>query len=116
MKNAISRTLDQSSIAELPVIPTDTMSLPENEPIRPVQDLIGEAVKKRPEMRQAVVDLKNREVTKKAARNALLPTMDLVGFYGGSGIAGVQNPPALAGGEPPLLTTGFPDVLQRTFN
>jgi outer membrane protein TolC len=98
------------------VIPTDTMSLPENQPIRPVQDLIGEAVDKRPEMHQAVVDLKNREVTKKAARNALLPTMDLVGFYGGSGIAGVQTPAALAAGDPFTPTTGFNDVLNRAFN
>jgi outer membrane protein TolC len=116
MKNAISRTLDESSIAELPVIPTDTMSLPENEPVRPVQDLIGEAVDKRPEMHQAVVDLKNREVTKKAARNALLPTVDLVGFYGGSGIGGVQNPADLASGNPLIPTTGFGDVLDRAFN
>ncbi len=116
MKNAISRTLDESSIAELPVVPTDTMSLPENEPVRPVQDLIGEAVDKRPEMHQAIVDLKNRDVTKKAARNALLPTVDLVGFYGGSGIAGVQNPAALEGGDPVIPTTGFNDVLNRTFN
>ena len=116
MKNAVSRTLDESTIAELPVIPTDTMALPQNEPVRPVQDLIGEAVDKRPEMHQAVVDLKNREVTKKAARNALLPTLDLVGFYGGTGIAGVQNPTALAAGDPFIPTTGFNDVLNRTFN
>jgi outer membrane protein TolC len=92
------------------------MSLPESEPVRPVQDLIGEAVEKRPEMHQAIVDLENREVTKKAARNALLPTMDLVGFYGGSGIGGVQNPASLALGDPAISTTAYPDVLQRTFN
>jgi outer membrane protein TolC len=116
MKNAISRTLAESTLADTPVLPTDTMSLPENEPVRPVQDLIGEAVDKRPEMHQAIIDLKNREVTKKSARNALLPTMDLVGFYGGSGIAGVQNPASLAAGDPAIATTGYPDVLQRTFN
>jgi outer membrane protein TolC len=116
MKNAISRTLAESTLADTPVLPTDTMSLPENEPVRPVQDLIGEAVDKRPEMHQAIIDLKNREVTKKSARNALLPTMDLVGFYGGSGIAGVQNPASLAAGDPAIPTTGYPDVLERTFN
>jgi outer membrane protein TolC len=116
MKNAISRTLAETALADTQVLPTDTMSMPESEPVRPVQDLINEAVDKRPEMYQAVVDLKNRQVTKKAARNALLPTMDLVGFYGGSGLAGVQNPAVLAQGEPPHGTTGFPDVLQRTFN
>jgi outer membrane protein TolC len=116
MKNAVSRTLTESTLAEVPVVPTDTMSLPETEPVRPVQDLIGEAVDKRPEMQQAVVDLKNRVVTKKAAKNALLPTLDLIGFYGGSGIAGVQNPAALALGDPFIPTTGLPDVLNRTFN
>ena len=52
---------------------------------------LSRALDKRPEMHQAVVDLKNREITKKAARNALLPTLDLVGFYGGSGIAGASD-------------------------
>jgi outer membrane protein TolC len=59
--------------------------------------------------------LQNREVTRKAARNALLPTVDLVAFYGGSGLAGVQNPLASAGGPVPQ-PTGFADVLERSFN
>lgn len=116
MKNAISRTLADTTLAEAPVIPTDTMSLPAVEPVRPVQDLIGDAVEKRPEIRQAELDLKNRELTKKAARNALLPTVDAVAFYGGAGLAGVPNP-NLVNPSPTLpAATGFSSAVGRAFN
>jgi outer membrane protein TolC len=80
-----------------------------------VQDWISDALKNRPEIRQAQVDLTNREVTRKAARNALLPTVDFVAFYGGSGLAGVQNPIAVPDGPIPP-PSGFGDVLTRAFN
>jgi outer membrane protein TolC len=117
MKNAISRTLAEGILADATVVPTDIMSIPEEEAVRPVQDWITEALKNRPEIRQAEVDLKNREVTRKAARNALLPTVDFVAYYGGSGLAGVQNPLAPIDG-PVTVTppTGFADVLDRAFN
>jgi outer membrane protein TolC len=38
------------------------------------------------------VDLANRQISRQAARNALLPTLSLVGFYGGSGLAGIVPP------------------------
>jgi outer membrane protein TolC len=89
------------------------MAQPENEPVRPVQDWIAEAIDRRPELRQANVDLKNREVTKKAARNALLPTLDVIGFYGGTAIGGLPNPTS-----PPEVgfPTSYAGVLERTFN
>jgi outer membrane protein TolC len=113
MKNAISRTLAEGVLADAIVVPTDTMALPENEPVRPVQDWIAEAIDRRPELRQANVDLKNREVTKKAARNALLPTLDVIGFYGGTAIGGLPNPTS-----PPEVgfPTSYAGVLERTFN
>jgi outer membrane protein TolC len=113
IKNAISRTLSDGILADAPVVPTDTMSLPQVEPIRPVQDWLADALRNRPEIRQANVDLENRKVTKKAARNALLPSLDLVAFYGGTGLAGVPNP-LLPSNTAPV--TGFPDVLQSAFN
>ena len=116
MKNAISRTLAEGVLADATVVPTDTMAIPENEPARPVQDWINEAEQKRPEIRQAMVDLKNRDVTRKAARNALLPSVDLVAFYGGTGLAGMQTAQDLASGSPFIPPSGFPDVLQRAFN
>jgi outer membrane protein TolC len=114
MKNAISRTLAEGILADAQVVPTDTMALPQDEPVHPTQDWVAEALDKRPEIRQAIIDLKNREITKKAARNALLPTLDFIGSYGGSGLAGVPNRSLAESAGLPV--TGFGDVLNRTFN
>jgi outer membrane protein len=88
MKNAITRNLTDQTLAAAPVIPTDTMLVPQQESVRPVQDLIGEALSRRPDIASQRMDLKSRDITKKSARNALLPTLDLIGWYGGSGLAG----------------------------
>jgi outer membrane protein TolC len=42
--------------------------------------------------------LKNNEITLKGARNALLPTFDVFGYFGGSGIAGSVNPKCATSG------------------
>jgi outer membrane protein len=86
MINAISRNMGDQSLTETPVIPTDTMELPKVEPVVPVQDLIADALNHRPELAESQIDLTNREITKKAARNALLPQLNLVGWYGSQGL------------------------------
>jgi outer membrane protein TolC len=92
MKNAVTRNLSDAFIAAAPVVPTDTMYVPEKEPVRPVQDLLQDAYSHRPELAQARIDLTNREISRKSAKNALLPAVDLVAWYGASALAGVQNP------------------------
>jgi outer membrane protein TolC len=92
MKNAIARNLNDPVLASAPVIPTDTMEVPQTEPVVPVQDLVTEAEAHRPELAQARIDLQNRQISRKAAANALLPALDLVAWYGGNGLAGEQNP------------------------
>ena len=81
MKNAITRNQNDPVLAGADVVPTDTMALPTAEPITPVQDLIVDALQRRPELAQSRIDLTNREIAKRAARNALLPSLDAVGFY-----------------------------------
>jgi outer membrane protein TolC len=116
MKNAVMRDVAAPAIAAAEVIPTDTMTVAQTEPVVPTQDLIADALAHRPELAQARIDLTNREITRKAARNALLPAVDLVAFYGGTGQAGVQNP-FLADVPPtPLPSTGFSEAFRRGFN
>jgi outer membrane protein TolC len=101
-------------VAAANVVPSDQVVIPQNEPVRPIQDLIAEALSHRPELSQAKIDLTNRQISRKAAKNALLPTLDAVAFYGGSGLAGVPNP--FTGNSGALPITGFGDVFSRTFN
>jgi len=92
MKNALSRTLVDPTLADAEVIPTSTMALPEKEPVVPIQDLINDALNHRPELAESKIDLTNREITNKSAKNALLPALNLSAYYGGSGLGGIQNP------------------------
>jgi outer membrane protein TolC len=103
MKNAVSRTLVDPRLAGAEVIPTSTMSVPANEEIVPTEDLINEALSHRAELAESRIDLTNRELSNKAVRNSLLPSLDLFAYYGGSGTGGVQNPFATCGnpGAPP---------------
>ncbi|MBZ5719248.1 MAG: TolC family protein [Acidobacteriia bacterium] len=91
IKNAITRDLSDAVMASAPVVPTDTMSIAEEEAVTPVQDLISDALSHRPELAEGRIDLHNRDLSRKAAANALLPSVDLVAWYGASGIAGQQN-------------------------
>jgi outer membrane protein TolC len=87
MKNAITRNLSDPALATAPVIPTDTMVVAE-EQLQPVDQLVSDAMKQRPDINSQRIDLKNRDISRRATRNAMLPTLDLLGFYGGQGLTG----------------------------
>jgi outer membrane protein len=92
MKNALSRTLVDPVLADAEVIPTSTMSLPAQEPVVPMQDLLNDALSHRPELAEQRINLSNTDISNKAIRSALLPTVDLFAYYGGSGQGGNSNP------------------------
>ena len=87
MKNAITKNLKDPSLASAPVVPTDTMVVT-SEQLPPVEDLVNDALRRRPDINSQRIDLKNRDISKRATRNSLLPSLDLLGFYGGTGLAG----------------------------
>lgn len=99
MKNALSRTLVDPRLADAEVIPTSTVSLPAQEDIQPTQDLVNTALSHRAELAEARINLTSTELSNKAVRSALLPTLDLFAYYGGSGLAGSQNPANLCANE-----------------
>jgi outer membrane protein len=96
IKQAIARNLNDPVLSAAPVIPTDRVSIeaiPEES--QPVETLVQDAFQQRPELEQAVLTLRNDEITLRGARNALLPTLDVFGFYGSSALGGAQNPRAI---------------------
>jgi outer membrane protein TolC len=92
IKNALTKSLDDPVLEAVPVVPVDHYETVEAPTTETVQDLITQALRDRPELAESDVDLANRQISGKAARNALLPSLALVGFYGGSGLAGPLNP------------------------
>ena len=104
IKNALTKRLDDPVLEAMPVVPTDTMQAADTQPDQPIPDLISAAMQNRPELRESTVDLENRQISRKAARNNLLPTLSLQAFYGGTGLGGpltqaepINLPPDLGG-------------------
>jgi outer membrane protein TolC len=114
MKNAVTKNLSDPLLEAMPVIPTDRTKTDQIQIVSPIQDLIAEALQHRPELTETEVDLVNRQISRKAARNALLPSLSLVGFYGGSGLAGPLNP--LCQGCTSNVPVDFAGALGNTFN
>jgi outer membrane protein TolC len=98
MKNALSRTVQDPALIDAEVIPTDTMSAStDQEATPPGQDFVNDALSHRPELAESRIDLKNREISMKAVKNSLLPSVDLFAYYGGQGLGGAQNPANVCG-------------------
>ncbi|MGD0570593.1 MAG: TolC family protein [Candidatus Sulfotelmatobacter sp.] len=119
IKNALTKSLDDPVLEAMPVVPTDRLESTQA-PLanQAVQDLIAEALHDRTELAESDIDLVNRQISNKAARNALLPSLSLVGFYGGSGLAGPLN---LGFNEMGVVNSStvpvdFAGALENTFN
>ena len=97
MKNALSRTLHGPILAGAEVIPTSTMAVPESETVQPTEDLVNDALRHRAELVESRIQLNSQELSNKAVRSALLPTLDAFVYYGGAGLGGAQNPVNVCG-------------------
>ena len=116
IKNAITKSLDDPVLEAMPVLPTDLMQTVATQASQPIQDLISEAQRNRPELAESDIDLVNRQISRSAARNALLPSLSLIGFYGGSGLGGPLNPVYSLGTNVSTVPTDFGGALQNAFN
>jgi outer membrane protein TolC len=115
MKNAITKSLDDPVLEAMPVIPTDKMQTIGIQTAQTVQDLITTAQHNRPDLAESDVDLVNRQISRRAASNALLPSLSLVAFYGGSGLGGPLNP-VFIGQNVSSVPTSFVGAVQDAFN
>jgi outer membrane protein len=121
MKQAISRNLSDPGLSSAPVIPTDRVSLLEMPEERtPVEELVQKAYANRPEIEQQILNIRNNEITLRAVKNNLLPTVDLYAFYGAAGLGGAKSPYCSAEFFGPVAcdvpTIGYGTVFTNLFN
>jgi len=100
MKNAVSRSIEDPILAEAEIIPTSAMQVPPEEPATPIQDLINDALQHRAELVETRIDLNSRDISNKAVRNSMLPTLNAFAYYGGSGVGGDVNSQCTFQGSP----------------
>ena len=105
VKTAISRGgLSNPQLLAAHIIPIDPLVVPDQETVQPLADLVGEAIRNRPDLAGAGLQVENSETSLKGSLNALKPRLDLVGTIQNSGMAGDLNP--LAGTVSGSLNTG----------
>ena len=113
MKNAITRSLDDPVLQEMPVVPVDHIGTKVEPDTAPAQQMIVDALKNRTELQESSLVLENSELSRKTARNALLPSLSVYGFYAGTGYGGTPNPLSGAGTNVPA---GFAGAVDNAFN
>jgi outer membrane protein len=114
IKSYLTKTGNQDpEVQSATIIPTDLLDIPEKEEIRPIQDLIENAVAHRPDLNQARLQIENVEIGLKGSRNARLPQVDLVGVAQNNGLSGALNP--LAPGADPAFVGGYGGILDQVF-
>jgi outer membrane protein len=107
MKNALTRTLKDPVLATAEVIPTSTMDIPAEEQVVPTEDLINDALRHRAELVESRIDLNSRDISNRAVRSALLPSLNLFAYYGGAGVGGRQNPLTFCSSPPSVIQDIF---------
>src|SRR5580658_10409951 len=86
--NDIAKNLLAKDVAGIEIVPTTPISTPDIVENIPLQEAVQEAWKKRPELYQADLNLKNSQIEVKATRNALLPSLNAYIQYQAQGLNG----------------------------
>ncbi len=122
LKNILTKT-DDATIDAMPVIPLDLKGQPDPNADKPIDQLIAEAEKNRPEVLIYQEQAEIQKANLKAANNVLLPTLNMYGFYLGAGLGGPKNPYCDLGTSASGinecasdLPTGFGGMFDNEFN
>jgi outer membrane protein len=121
LKNALSRNgVASPSISEARIVPTDRIQVPQTEAVEPIQDMVAEALRSRPEIAQRRIQLVNDKISLQGSKSQLLPSVDFVVNFNNNGLAGdVSNLPLPPGSAPRVVTPyfvgGYGTVLGQLF-
>jgi outer membrane protein len=93
LKSVITRSgLDNPAVASARIVPTTPIDVPAEDAIAPVQEMIAEAMRNRPEVEQNQITLENARLDMLGTKNNLLPTLAATASFSNAGQGGVLNP------------------------
>jgi outer membrane protein TolC len=118
IKNALTKTIDDPALAEMPVVPLDLLGPPDPNEAQPIDQLIAEAEKNRPDVSEDQIAMQIAQNNLKTIKNELLPQLSLYGHFYGAGFGGKLNPvcDSQATDCATDLPPGFSGAFQNTFN
>jgi outer membrane protein TolC len=82
LKSQLSRQGTADPVLDnLPIVPTDPIVIPPNDDLKPVSDLVHEALSTRPDLAQASLQVQTGQIALTASENAVKPEIDLIGNF-----------------------------------
>jgi outer membrane protein len=82
LKSQLSRQGTGDPIfGNLPIVPTDPITIPSTDDLQPTNQLVSEALSSRPDLVQASLQVQTGEIALKASINAAKPEIDLIGNF-----------------------------------
>jgi outer membrane protein TolC len=103
IKKVLSREPDPGLVLAR-ISPTQDANAPTAADLLPVADAIRVALENRPELRQAILQLRNSEIEIQYAKNQLLPVLDINANYTHSGVGGTETLRSGFGPDAPIIS------------
>lgn len=119
IKNALTKTIEDPALAEMPVIPLDRNGSADPNASEPINQLLTEAEKNRPDVAEDQIAMQIAQNNLRTIKNELLPRLSLYGEYIGAGFGGQVNPacsPSLGSLCSTKLPRDFAGAFNDTFN
>jgi outer membrane protein len=121
LKNALSRNgVASPSVMEAHIVLTDQIRVPQVEAVSPVQDMVAEALRSRPEVAQLRIQLANDNISLRGSRSELLPSLVATANLSNNALAGQVSTLPLAAGTgfrqvTPFFLGGYDTALGQLF-
>ena len=118
LKNALSRNGVASPwLDDVHMVPLDHIVVPEKEDLKPIPELVEQALDKRPEIERTRINIESTKINIAGTRNALLPTLQVFADVNNQGLTGTPNALAngTAGTPDPFLIGGYGNLLGQIF-
>lgn len=107
LKNYLTRNgVSAAGLDNVHIIPLDKITVPATDEIRPLEDLIQESLRKRPEMAQARLNLESNQMNLVGIRSELKPTLQAFSEFTNHGLIGELADAGFA-------TGGYGDLLSQ---
>jgi outer membrane protein TolC len=116
LKNALSRSgVASSDLAEVHIVPLDTISIPAQDDSRGVAELVSTAMANRVELEQARINLDSNHLNLAGVKSSLKPSLQAFAELTNNGLSGVASPGALSQPGVAYFDGGYGNLLEEIF-
>ena len=114
LKNALSRSgVATAGLADVHIVPLDKIVIPQKDEMRPVEQLVSEALNQRVEIETSRININSKHLNLVGIKNSLKPTLQAFAELTNNGLTGTLAPGAPSSNLP--FSGGYDNLLGEIF-